>query len=159
MAKLFLALALYALVALVCHASAACPTNGAAVGFSGPLSTIDHGVSGTLKVNNETSFTVTDFNYDGQAPAVHWWATKGLTRRELRGGVELDPTQIVTARVNTIEQVTIKLGLCLSNFTHIVVWCEVAQADFGHLALPIAGAQAPAPAMAMAVGRKLLGGL
>ena len=86
-------------------------------------------ISGMLKVNNETSFTVTNFNYDGQArlpslpsnlsslseaqshvllplarfslptcqcagnsqsyclfqaPAVHWWATKGLTRSQLR---------------------------------------------------------------------------
>lgn len=39
-----------------------------------------------------------------------------------RGGVELDPTQIATARVNTREVVNIKPGLCLSNFTHIVVW-------------------------------------
>ncbi len=90
-------------------------------------------ISGMLKVNNDTSFTVTNFNYDGQArhncvsllgctcasgqiahggrvlcschpcalayrvqtfdsvsyavvqaPAVHWWATKGLTRSALR---------------------------------------------------------------------------
>ena len=43
-----------------------------------------------------------------------------------RGGVELDPTQIVTPRVNTVERVTIAPGLCLSNFTHIVVWCAPA---------------------------------
>lgn len=36
--------------------------------------------------------------------------------------MELDPTQIATARVNTREVVNIKPGLCLSNFTHIVVW-------------------------------------
>ncbi|KAK9837414.1 hypothetical protein WJX81_000687 [Elliptochloris bilobata] len=161
MAKLMLALSV-ALVVLAVRASAACPSNAAAVGFAGPLTMIDHGISGTVKVNSDTSFTVTNFNYDGQAPAVHWWGTKGLTRRDLRGGVELDPTQIVTPRVNTIERVTIKPNLCLSNFTHIVVWCEVAQADFGHLALPSAGmsmsGSAMAP-MASATGRKMLGNL
>ena len=33
------------LAAFAAGASAACPTNGAAVGFSGPLTTIDHGAS------------------------------------------------------------------------------------------------------------------
>jgi hypothetical protein len=40
--------------------------------------------------------------------------------------VELDPTQIVTPRVNTVEHVTIAPDLCLSNFTYIVVWCAPA---------------------------------
>ena len=42
--------------------------------------------------------------------------------RLCRGGVELDPTQIIQPQVNTTARVTIKPNLCLSNFTHIVVW-------------------------------------
>ena len=42
MASLALALAL--LASLAVSTLAACPSNGAAVGFSGPLTTIDHGV-------------------------------------------------------------------------------------------------------------------
>jgi len=58
-------------------------------------------------------------------PSSHWGHVKAFFHWT-RGGVELDPTQIVTPRVNTVERVTIAPGLCLSNFTYIVVWCVPA---------------------------------
>ncbi|CAL8466192.1 g5728 [Coccomyxa elongata] len=134
---------------------AACTKASPYVGFSGPLTTIDHMIGGTVTILDDCSFKVTNFSYDGLAPAVHWWGAKSLSVKDLRNGQELNP-MLVTGPVNGLEMTVPLLtqGATWDNVTYIVAWCETALADFGHVKL-MPAAMAMAPSMS-AAGRKML---
>ncbi|KAK9902134.1 hypothetical protein WJX75_005494 [Coccomyxa subellipsoidea] len=110
-------------------------------------------IAGTITIIDDCSFKVSNFSYDGLAPAVHWWGAKSLGVKDLRNGQELNPMK-VTGPVNGLDMTVPLLtqGATWDNVTYIVAWCETALADFGHVKLMPA---AMAPSMS-AAGRKML---
>ncbi len=44
----------------------------------------DEQVGGHISILDDCTFRVTGFNYDGLAPAAHWWGGNGLEQDQLR---------------------------------------------------------------------------
>lgn len=107
-------------------------------GITAELTTIHHGVSGTLEVIDDCTFDVRDFWFDGQGIVVHWW-----------GGQDDVFTADSVGRVNhrnlvsipfkafrgTTERFILNQNKNFHMFNSLSVWCETVGVNFGSAVL------------------------
>ena len=114
-------------------------------------------MSGTFRIVDDCTFEVKDFSYDGQAPAAYFWGAPGTTQAAIvKFGERLSDMQLTRAYDKETLQLQLNEGVSWDQVPVILVWCEVAKADFGHVELKpllaakdggsVATAPAPGPA-------------
>lgn len=93
---------------------------------------MDHGVAGTVSLS-PGKLTVKNFKYDGQAPAVYWWAAPTCDYADIaKNGFRISDARVSQAYSGSTYSTAIKnIGKagCIS------LWCEDFKADLGHVAI------------------------
>jgi len=97
------------------------------------LSTLQHGVSGTLKVLNDCVIEVTNFNFDGGGPSVFFYA--GADASYGSGSFPIGPRLNDQQWVNRTLLLTIPEGKSLDDFDRLSVWCFEFNINFGDAVL------------------------
>ncbi len=100
-------------------------------GWTAELSTIAHGVSGTVTILDDDTYRVDRFSYDGRGIVVYLYLAPddssfetGLeTGPQLVGPVEFDDDTLI---------VQLPDGETFDAYNAVSVWCVVANASFGH---------------------------
>ena len=52
-------------------------------------------VAGTVTVDSSCTITVSDFTYDGQAPAAYWWCAASDSQADMAAGFEASPERLL----------------------------------------------------------------
>jgi len=109
--------------------SGECSAEHPFVGRSAELSSLAHGVSGTVTVLNDCELEVTNFNYDGGGPSVYFYAA---VDREYSSNSFIIGQQLNGKRwVNDTLRLPIPEGKSLDDFNSLSVWCYDFNANFG----------------------------
>lgn len=110
-----------------------CTSDHELVGRTAELSTLAHGVSGTITVLDDCSIEVTNFNYDGGGPAVYFYAGTDQNYRNdaFPIGPKLSDQQWADATILLV----IPEGRSLDDFNSLSVWCFDFNANFGDAVL------------------------
>jgi len=99
------------------------------VGRSAELSSLAHGVSGTVTVINDCELEVTNFNYDGGGPSVYFYAA---VDRDYSGNSFIIGERLSGKQwVNDTLRLQIPEGKSLDDFNSLSVWCYDFNANFG----------------------------
>ncbi|MEM7258723.1 MAG: DM13 domain-containing protein [Pseudomonadota bacterium] len=94
------------------------------------LSTLAHGVSGSVTVVDDCTLEVINFNYDGRGPSVYFYGGQD-------GDYISDNAFSIGPRLNgrpwQNESLTLKIpeGKSLDDFNSVSVWCFDFNANFG----------------------------
>eukprot|EP00877_Chromochloris_zofingiensis_P010197 jgi/Chrzof1/5430/Cz16g02210.t1 len=114
--------------------AAGCTNKHPYVGLVGKLTELEHKVSGTITILDDCSFRVTDFTYDGKAPAAYWWGAPDVDRL-YQEGFALDSNRLKSSSNGVTVVIELSPGVTWDKVKVISVWCEAFAADFGHLEL------------------------
>ena len=110
-----------------------CSADHPFVGRSAELSTIAHGVSGTVTVLDDCTLEVTNFNYDGGGPAVFFFAAIDGDYRNY--SAIIGPRLNGQRWVNNTLLLPIPEGTTLDDFNSLSVWCQDFNVNFGDVFL------------------------
>eukprot|EP00892_Ulva_mutabilis_P011125 jgi/Ulvmu1/8385/UM042_0092.1 len=149
-------------------------------GCTGEFVTISHATGGTITVLDDCTFRISQYSFDGEGPAVEWWADNAAGDPAV---FPYSPAAIKVAELGSpgnyqtgaqhggAAEVVVRLGLADDSsrvllspeFDHISLWCEDYAVDFGNAVLdcsaagpaaialePEAAAEAPAEPTAAA---------
>lgn len=106
-----------------------CSADHPFVGRSVELSSLAHGVSGTVTVVDDCVIEVTNFNYDGGGPSVYFY---GATDRNYSGDSFIIGQRLNGQRwVNDTIRLPFPEGKTLDDFNSLSVWCSDFNANFG----------------------------
>ncbi len=127
---------LFAMMALSLLAGAPASAAAAAyprAGWEAELSQVAHGVSGTVRIVDEFTLYVEDFNYDGTGLTVYFWLDD-----ENWGGPDVDYDSGIAVSQNLIgppfngASLELDLGaISMDGHDGISVWCEDVAFSFG----------------------------
>lgn len=100
-------------------------------GYEAELSTLAHGVSGTVTIVDANTLVVENFNYDGGGPAVYFYLATEDSQSAFIAGVSIGP--LLTGTVYTNDTLTLHLPApqTLDGYHAISVWCVDFNANFG----------------------------
>lgn len=103
------------------------------VGWRTELSTIAHGVSGSVTIVDEDTVRVDDFTYDGGGIVVYFYLGESNTGASFGSGLSIGPQLRGTSFDGTQDPLMIDLpeGETLEGWNAISVWCVTAGANFG----------------------------
>ena len=121
----------FLLLALLCF----CGFNAAAQSYPranwfATLSTLQHGVSGTVTIVDERTLRLDNFNYDGTAPAVFVYATAVDSRASQLAGRSVGP-ELKQALTNASLTVQLPPGQTLDAYGAVSIWCADFRVNFG----------------------------
>ena len=121
----------FLLLAVLCF----CGFNAAAQSYPranwfATLSTLQHGVSGTVTIVDERTLRLDNFNYDGTAPAAYVYVTEVDSRASQIAGRSVGP-QITQAFSNASITIQLPAGQTLDSFGAVSIWCVTFRANFG----------------------------
>jgi len=107
-----------------------CSADHPYVGRTRQLSMLAHGVSGTVQILNDCTIEVTDFNYDGQGPAVYFYGGQNLI---FIGADAFSIGPQLNGTVWNSDTITLAIpeGKTLDDFDSISLWCFDFNANFG----------------------------
>lgn len=107
-----------------------CGSEHAEVGKSAEFTTLFHDVSGTLKVIDDCTLEITQFNYDGQGPLVYFYAAVEQQYSSQQAFV-IGP--LLTGTEYRDDQVLLKLPAdkTLDDVNSLSVWCIDFAVNFG----------------------------
>lgn len=107
-----------------------CGSEHPAVGKSADFVTLFHDVSGTLKVIDDCTLEITQFNYDGQGPLVYFYAA-AEQQYFSQDAFVIGP--LLTGTEYRDDQVLLNLpiGKSLDDFNSLSVWCIDFAVNFG----------------------------
>jgi hypothetical protein len=129
---------LFALLA-VAHLVSSQTTSFPKANYTGTLSSLDGGLSGTITVTSPTTLLVTRYTLeDASAPALYWW---GTANSQLRDGFRISNTQVTKKTTGADQSYTIMLdaGKTVDDFGKVGLWCEKFGVNFGEAELKSAG--------------------
>lgn len=100
-------------------------------GYEAQLSTLAHGVSGTVTIVDADTLVVENFNYDGGGPAVYFYLATEDSQSAFIAGIPIGP--LLTGTVYTNDTLTLHLPApqTLDGYHAISVWCVDFNANFG----------------------------
>jgi hypothetical protein len=100
-------------------------------GYEAQLSTLAHGVSGTVTIVDTDTLVVEDFNYDGGGPAVYFYLGTENTQAAFIAGIPIGPLQ--TGSVYSNDELVLHLPnpQTFDGYNAISVWCVDFSANFG----------------------------
>ncbi|KAI2799824.1 hypothetical protein BLOT_014252 [Blomia tropicalis] len=104
-----------------------------------PITGLSHGIhSGPITLVDAQTILVTDFWYDGLAPAAYWWVTRGP--RQSPQGLRLKDENNTPKPLRAYRGETFLIRLpeskTIYDFDWFGVWEESFQADFANMAIP-----------------------
>lgn len=107
-----------------------CGSTDQRIGSSATFSTLAHEVAGTVTIIDDCTLEITGFNYDGQGPAVYFYAARDadyLSENAFVLGDQLNGPRY------TNETIRLKLpeNRTLADMNTISVWCVDFRANFG----------------------------
>ena len=98
--------------------------------WTATLSTLQHGVSGTVTIVDARTLRLDNFNYDGTAPAVYVYAAETDTRAAHIAGRAIGP-QLKQVFSNASLTVQLPAGQTLDSFGAVSIWCAEFRVNFG----------------------------
>jgi hypothetical protein len=103
------------------------------VGWTAELSTIAHGVSGSVTVVDEDTVRVDDFTYDGGGIVVYFYLGQQNTQSAFISGLSIGDDLFGTSFSGSQPAFTVDLpvGQTLEGWNAISVWCVDFNANFG----------------------------
>ncbi|MBU2882405.1 DM13 domain-containing protein [Psychrosphaera sp. B3R10] len=101
------------------------------VGSTAILSTLHHMVSGTVKIEDNCTLSVTNFTYDGEGPSVYFYGALDGQYDTENGGFAMGMQ--LNGRAYANEDFTVKLTspAPLDKMNSISVWCADFSVSFG----------------------------
>ena len=113
------------------------------VGFSGALSTLDGGLSGTVTVQSANTLLIKNYQLgDGGAPALYWW---GSTTSSLRSGFRISEERVSKVSDGEDLQVSLDAGKTTADFTVVGLWCERFGINYGQTTLVASSSSGSTP--------------
>ena len=100
-------------------------------GWQAELSTLAHGVSGTVTIIDEDTIQVNNFNYDGGGLLVYFYLGVDATRDSFTNGLEIGPNLLGTVYNNATLTIDLPPGKSTSDYNAISVWCTAVGVSFG----------------------------
>ncbi|KAG2439762.1 hypothetical protein HYH02_010639 [Chlamydomonas schloesseri] len=113
------------------------------IGFKGPLVNTEHQIRGDIEIVDDCTFKITQFGYDGQAPATYWWC--GETASTLTSGSAANDWLFTAANGYRTMLLELKDGLTWESCKVLSAWCKTVSADLGHVELQPPPAGTPPP--------------
>jgi hypothetical protein len=103
------------------------------VGWKAELSTLAHGVSGTVTIVDEDTIQIDDFTYDGGGIVVKFYLGQQDTRASFLSGLAIGSDLKGHAFNGSQQPLVVDLppGQTLEGWHAISVWCVTAGANFG----------------------------
>ncbi|KAH0538905.1 hypothetical protein FGG08_004496 [Glutinoglossum americanum] len=118
--------------------------------WSGSLSTLSGGLSGTVKVTSPTTLLIQNFKLgDASAPALYWW---GSATPALKSGFRISNAQVKTPSGGADLVVQLDAGKTVADFSTVGLWCERFGVDFGQAVLSADGSAGAPAATGAATG-------
>ena len=96
------------------------------------LSTLSHGVSGTVTILDDHTLLVEDFHFDGGGLSVYFYLGVDATPFAFQNGVLLGSQLVGTVFTGESLLLEIPAGVALEDYGAISVWCAAAGVSFGH---------------------------
>ena len=109
-----------------------CSASHSLVGTTANLTSIAHGVNGTLTVIDDCTLEFTNFSYDGGGPAVYFYTgINGIFNNSNANQI----SSLLTGTVFSNDTVRLVLPgtVTLDDFDSISVWCIDFNANFGEV--------------------------
>ncbi|MEN9630667.1 MAG: hypothetical protein RJA10_3895 [Pseudomonadota bacterium] len=101
-------------------------------GWQARLSTLQHGVSGTVTIIDERTVRLSDFNYDGGGPQVYAYLGKADTAASFASGKRLGGRlNSPFAYRNATLDLQLPEGQTLDGYSALSIWCEAIGSSFG----------------------------
>jgi hypothetical protein len=100
-------------------------------GYEAELSTLAHGVSGTVTIVDADTLVVENFNYDGGGPAVYFYLGTENTQAAFIAGIPIGPLQSGTVYTNDELVLHLPIPQTFDGYHAISVWCVDFNANFG----------------------------
>lgn len=107
-----------------------CSADHPFVGRSVQLSSLAHGVSGTVTVADDCTLVVDNFNYDGGGPSVYFYGGQN-TSYIGADAFSIGPQLNGRSWQNETLTLVIPEGKSLDDFDSVSVWCFDFNANFG----------------------------
>lgn len=101
----------------------------------GPLTTLQHQVSGILYALNQHTLLLHNFTYDGKGPAAVFWLD-AVPSAAISGVIPLSQnTCTIVKRLPAFSGQTVLINLpphtAITDFAHFSVWCKAIRVSFG----------------------------
>lgn len=106
-------------------------TDYARAGWTAKLSTLQHGVSGTVTIVDERTLRITGFNYDGGGPRVLVYLGATNSNQGFTSGPAIGAQLQRRPYVNETLEVQLPEGQTLDGFTAVSIWCVEFRVNFG----------------------------
>jgi Electron transfer DM13 len=122
---------------------AECPSTHARAGWTARLSTLQHGVSGTVTIIDARTLRLSGFNYDGGGPQVYAYLGSDDTTAAFTAGKPIGPRlNSPFAYADATIDLQLPEGQTLDGFAAVSIWCAEFGVNFGSglFAPPRAGA-------------------
>lgn len=100
-------------------------------GWQAQLSTLAHGVEGTVTIIDDQTLQVDHFNYDGLGIAVYFYLGVEDTNVSFTNGIGIGSDLVGPAFQDDTLVLTLPPGERIGDYGAISVWCVPAQANFG----------------------------
>lgn len=107
-----------------------CSADHPFVGRTVQLSSLAHGVSGTVTVADDCTLVVDNFNYDGGGPAVYFYGGQNMSYIGA-DAFSIGPRLNGRSWQNETLTLVIPEGKSLDEFDSVSVWCFDFNANFG----------------------------
>lgn len=102
----------------------------ARAGWVARLSSLQHGVSGTVTIVDERTLRLSGFHYDGGGPLVFAYLGANDSSAAYAAGRAIGP-QLATAYANATVEMQLPEGQTLDGFTALSIWCAAFRVNFG----------------------------
>lgn len=109
-----------------------CSSSHSLVGTTANLSSIAHGVGGTLTIIDDCTLEFTNFSYDGGGPAVFFYSgINGIYNDSNANQI----SSLLTGTVfsNNTVRLVLPSTVTLDDFDSISIWCVDFNANFGEV--------------------------
>ena len=100
-------------------------------GWTASLSTLQHGVSGTVTIVDERRLRITGFNYDGGGPRVYVYVGASNNNSSFTSGLPIGAQLQSRPYVNETIELQLPKGQTLDDHTAVSIWCVEFRVNFG----------------------------
>lgn len=100
-------------------------------GWRATLSTLAHGVSGTVTIVDNDTIRLDDFTYDGLGIAVYVYLGTADSNAAFTNGLQAGPDLYGTAYAGDSLEIDLPSGETLDDYRAVSIWCVDARVNFG----------------------------
>lgn len=100
-------------------------------GWSAELSTVAHGVSGTVTIVDQDTFRLDDFFYDGGGISVYVYLAADDSHDSFVAGLETGPQLLGTPFSGGSLVIDLPPGQTMDGYNAVSIWCVTASSSFG----------------------------